>query len=137
MSKNKNLAGSLFQAKSTPLTQKETSFSKRIADYLASRGIYSERLNGGGRVETKSGYRAATREAGTPGRLAIFRGRAIFIETKTSGKKPTNEQLKKREELTAAGAIVIACDSYGQFIDTFDAIRAAISDMPRTTNLYD
>lgn len=134
--KNKNLAGGLFQAKPTPLTQKESSLSAQIAAYLKTRGIYNERLNSG-RVETKSGYWITLCERGTPDRLAIVHGQTIFIETKTLGKKPTPEQLEKHNELRAAGAIVIVADSYQQFIYTFAAIRAAISDMPRTTNLYD
>ncbi|MGI8849352.1 MAG: hypothetical protein ACR2HT_04210 [Pyrinomonadaceae bacterium] len=134
--KNKNLAGGLFQAKPTPLTQKEASLSAQIAEYLTTRRIYNERLNSG-KVETKSGYWITLCERGTPDRLAIVRGQSIFIETKTLGKKPTPEQLEKHDELRDAGAIVIVADSYQQFIYTFAAIRAAISDMPRTTNLYD
>ena len=134
--KNKNLSGGLFQAKPTPLTQKESSLSAQIAEYLTTRRIYNERLNSG-RVETKSGYWITLCERGTPDRLAVLHGQAVFIETKTLGKKPTPEQLEKHDELRAAGAIVIVADSYQQFIYTFAAIRAAISDMPRTTNLYD
>lgn len=134
--KNKNLSGGLFQAKPTPLTQKETSLSAQIAEYLTMRGIYNERLNSG-RVETKSGYWITLCERGTPDRLAIVRGQAIFIETKTLGKKPTPEQLEKHDELRDAGAIVIVADSYQQFIYTFAAIRAAIEEKPRTINLYD
>lgn len=134
--KNKNLSGGLFQAKPTPLTQKETSLSAQIAEYLTTRGIYNERLNSG-KVETKSGYWITLCEKGTPDRLAIFRGQSIFIETKTLGKKPTPEQLEKHDELRDAGAIVIVADSYQQFIYTFAAIRAAIEEKPRTINLYD
>ncbi len=134
--KNKNLAGGLFQHKPTPLTQKESSLSAQIAAYLRARGIYNERLNSG-RVETKSGYWITLCEKGTPDRLAIVRGQAVFIETKTLGKKPTPKQLKKHDELRDAGAIVIVADSYQQFIYTFAAIRAAIEEKPRTTNLYD
>lgn len=134
--KNKNLSGGLFQAKPTPLTQTETSLSAQIAEYLTTRGIYNERLNSG-KVETKSGYWITLCERGTPDRLAIVRGHAIFIETKTLGKKPTPEQLEKHDELRDAGAIVIVADSYQQFIETFNAIRAAIEEKPRTINLYD
>ena len=134
--KNKNLAGGLFAAKPTPLTQKESSLSAQIAEYFRGRGIYNERLNAG-KVETKSGYWVTLCERGTPDRLAIVRGQAIFIETKTLGKKPTPEQLEKHEELRNAGAIVIVADSYKQFTETFTAIRAAIEEKPRTINLYD
>ena len=134
--KNKNLAGGLFQAKPTPLTQKESSLSAQIAEYLTTRGIYNERLNSG-RVETKSGYWITLCERGTPDRLAIVRGQSIFIETKTLGKKPTPEQLEKHDELRNAGAIVIVADSYQQFIYTFAAIRARLEEKPREINLYD
>jgi hypothetical protein len=134
--KNKNLSGGLFAAKPTPLTQKESSLSAQIAEYLTTRGIYNERLNSG-KVETKSGCWITLCERGTPDRLTVVRGQAIFIETKTLGKKPTPKQLEKHDELRAAGAIVIVADSYQQFIYTFAAIRAAIEEKPRTTNLYD
>ena len=134
--KNKNPAGGLFQAKPTALTQKESSLSSQIAEYLRGRGIYNERLNSG-RVETQSGYWITLCERGTPDRLAIVRGQAIFIETKTLGKKPTPEQLEKRDELKRAGAIVIVAGSYEQFIYHFDAIRAAIEEKPREINLYE
>ncbi len=134
--KNKNLAGGLFQAKPTPLTQNESSLSAQIAEYLRARGIYNERLNSG-KVETKSGYWITLCERGTPDRLAVVRGQAVFIETKTLGKKPMPGQLEKHDELRAAGAIVIVADSYEQFIYTFAAIRAAIEEKPRTINLYD
>jgi hypothetical protein len=136
MPKNKNLSGGLFAAKPTALTQKESSLSAQIAAYLSNRGIYNERLNSG-KVETKSGYWIKLCERGTPDRIAIVRGQAIFIETKILGEKPTKEQLEKHDELRDAGAIVIVADSYGQFVYTFAAIRAALEEKPREINLYD
>jgi hypothetical protein len=124
--------------KPTALTQKEESpLSAQIAEYLTTRGIFNERLNSSGKIKTTNGYRMTLCERETPDIFTILCGRAIFIETKISEEKPTPEQLEKHEELRRAGAIVIVADSYEQFIDTFAAIRAALFDQPRETNLYD
>lgn len=136
MAKNKNLAGGLFQAQPTALTQKESSLSAQIAAYLTARGIYNERLNSG-RIETRSGYWIALCERGTPDRLAIVRGRAIFIETKSAGKQPTPVQCEKHRELQTAGAVVIVADSFRQFVDAFSAIRAALEEHAPINGKFD
>ncbi len=63
---------------------------------------------------------------GTPDRITIVHGQTIFIETKTFGKKPTPEQLKKHSELRQSGAVVIVADNFRIFEEQFTAIRAAI-----------
>jgi hypothetical protein len=65
-------------------------------------------------------------EEGTPDRITMVRGQTIFIETKTFGKKPTPEQLKKHSELRQSGAVVIVADNFQTFKQQFEAIRAAI-----------
>lgn len=125
MSKNKHLAGGLFAAKPTPLTQKESSLSSQVREYLTNRGIWNERLNSG-KIQTQNSYWITLCERGTPDLIALIRGQAIFIETKTLGKKPSSDQLTKHDELRRSGAIVISPDSYAQFVQQFSAIRAQI-----------
>ena len=136
MSKNKNLAGGLFAAKPTPLTQKESSLSNQIAEYLTTRGLWNERLNSG-RIRTERGNWVTLCEAGTPDRITLICGQAVFIETKTLGKKCSVDQLTKHDELRDSGAIVIVADSFGQFTQQFSAIRAAIENNARKGELYD
>lgn len=136
MSKNKNLSGGLFHAKPTPLAQKESSLSNQIAEYLSKRGIWNERLNAG-KVQTPNGHWLQLCGKGTPDRITIVRGQAIFIETKTLGKQPTAEQSKAHDDLRQAGAIVFVADSFNEFIIKFSAIRAALETNGRKENLYD
>lgn len=136
MSKNKNLAGDLFMAKRAPLVQKESSLSSQIAEYLTKRGLWNERLNAG-KIKTIFGSWLELCDKGTPDRITILRGQAVFIETKTFGKKPTREQLEKHEEIRASGGIVMVVNSYNDFVHRFNAIRAAIEKQARTHKLYD
>lgn len=136
--KNKNLAGGLFAGgKPAPLVTKESALSMQIKDYLDSRRLWNERLNCG-RVRTDGGHLVRLCAAGTPDRLIVVRGQAVFIETKTSGAKPTLVQLEKHLELAEAGAIVIVADDFNKFRREFAAVRARIEENRRgAMNLYD
>jgi hypothetical protein len=128
MSKNRNLSGGLFAAaRPAPLTIKETPLSAQIAGWLDARGIYNDRLNCG-RAKSPSGRWLTLCKAGTPDRFAVLRGQIVFIEVKMFGEKPSPEQLKKHEELRAAGAIVLVADSFELFKQLFSEIRAAIGE---------
>jgi hypothetical protein len=134
--KNKNLSGGLFAARPTPLTIKETPLSARIAEWLDSRGIYNDRLNCG-KVETKRGNWITLCKTGTPDRFCIVRGQIVFIEVKRFGETATDEQLAKHDELRTHGAIVIETASFDNFVQQFNAIRAAIESARKGVNLYD
>lgn len=129
--KNKNLSGDLFAAEfplspppPPPAARAQTSISRAVAEYLRARGIYSERLSGG--------------KIKTPDRLAIVRGQAIFIETRIPSGKLSPEQTKNHDRLRAAGALVVVAATNGEFIKTFNAIRAAIEQARKgEINLYD
>ncbi len=132
MSKNRNLSGGLFAAPPnapTPLTIKQTSLSKQIADWLDARLIYNDRLPGG-KIQTPRGrwlnMCGRGGERGTPDRFAVIGGRIIFIEVRTRGAKPTAEQLERHDRMRDAGAIVFCCDSFEYFVGKFTAVRAAI-----------
>lgn len=125
--KNKNLSGGLFAARPKPLTIRETPLSAQVKEYLDNRGLWNERLNCG-KIKTEAGRWIQLCEKGTPDRIAIVRGRAIFIETKMFGKKPTAEQLDKHEQLRRAGAIVIVADDYADFTAKFSAVRARLEE---------
>lgn len=125
MSKNKHLSGGLFAAKPTPLTITETALSAQIAKYLDNRNIYHDRLNCVS-VESKFGTWIQGCKKGTPDRFAIIQGRIIFVEVKKLGKKPTEEQTKRHEELCRSGAIVIVADSFDNFTQQFSEIRSQI-----------
>lgn len=138
MGKNNNLSGGLFASgKPQPLTIKETPLSAQIKEYLDNRGLWNERLNSG-KVETKRGNWITLCEKGTPDRITLICGIAVFIETKMRGEKPSPDQLKKHDELRASGAVVIVADEYFQFIAEFSAIRAEIENQRKgELSLYD
>lgn len=113
--KNNYTNGSLFTGK--PLTVSETAISGMVADYLDARRIYNDRLNSG---MVRVGHRFIYLcKSGTPDRLAIISGRAVYIEVKSAGKKPTADQINRHTELRAAGAFVIVCDSFDEFVRQF------------------
>lgn len=125
MSKNKNLSGGLFAAKPKPLEQTENSLSNHIAEWLDNRSIYNDRLNCVS-VESKFGTWIKGCKKGTPDRFAIVNGKIIFIEVKRYGKKPSNDQLDRIEEIENAGAIVIVAQTMTGFVHEFREIKSQI-----------
>ncbi len=126
MSKNRNLSGGLFAPrKPQPLTVRETTLSAQIAAYLDARRIYNDRLNCG-TARSPNGDWLHLCKAGTPDRLAIVRGFAVFIEVKMFGEKPTPEQVDRHVELRRAGSIVLIVDSFDRFKWEFEAVRGNI-----------
>lgn len=59
---------------------------------------------------------------GVPDLLIVLRGRAIFVELKQPGKKPTPLQCHRVGEIAAAGASVVLCTSVDEF-DEFMSSR--------------
>lgn len=136
--KNKNFSGGLFASgKPRPLRVKETPLSAQIAEYLTNRNLWNERLNCG-KIETKRGNWIHLCERGTPDRITLISGQAVFIETKMRGEKPTDEQIRKHEQLRQNGAIIIVADDFYKFTAHFEAIRAAVESARKgELNLYD
>lgn len=121
--KNRNLSGGLYAAgKPKALSIKETPLSAQIAAYLDARRIYNDRLNSG-TARSHGGDWLNLCKAGTPDRLAIVRGFAVFIEVKARGEKPSTEQTERHDELRRAGSIVLVVDSFEQFKWKFEAVR--------------
>lgn len=57
-----------------------------------------------------------------PDRLIIFNGRVLFVETKATGKKPTEAQVRDHERRRAAGAEVVWLDSCEAVDAVIDAL---------------
>lgn len=118
---NKHLSGSLFTK--TVLTPSEQSVSKAIEQFLDAKRVYNDRLNSG-KVCVKSpggkDYWVQLCKKGTPDRFFITGGQIVFVEVKKRGRKPTNEQLARHEELKRSGAIVMVADSIDSFIEQFE-----------------
>lgn len=120
--KNNDLSGSLLDKKL--LTPKESVTSAMVAAYLDRRRIYNDRLNSG-KVFTGNRCIMLCKD-GTPDRFAILKGIIIFIETKIKDGKPRPNQLARQAELIAAGARVINCDSFDDFVKKFREVEAGL-----------
>lgn len=86
----------------------ETKLQKSILDAIAdahSADVVAWRVNCGN-VQTRHGTRFNGSPAGTPDIIGVARGRFLGLEVKTPEGKTTEAQLKKHDELRAAGACV-------------------------------
>lgn len=120
----------------------ESQISKDVKTFVQNfPGADIDRLNSGKLVITSSyelkrqpgTIKTSTRavmlsKKGTPDLLAIYFGRAIYIETKISGKLPKAEQFDRQAELKAAGARVINADSFRSFETQWLRIVKEIKD---------
>ena len=121
--RNKNLTGGLLTRQ--PLTPKESVVSKSIADYLNRRKIFNCRIQSGWlRVmnwqDVVSWMHLA--QKGTPDRLAVYKGFAVFIEVKRKGGKPTQEQLEIHSQIRRGGGLVVIAESVDDVIQILKAI---------------
>lgn len=53
-----------------------------------------------------------TFENGIPDRQVLYKGRTIFVELKSTGKKPRKNQIAYMQELEKAGFETLVIDSY-------------------------
>lgn len=90
----------------------ETTLSKQIADQLDQLGIWHLRLNSG-RVKVRGGWMHLCPE-GTPDRVCLLEGRAVFIEVKVPGEQPTPEQIACHERIKQNGGIVLVIETAAQ-----------------------
>lgn len=93
----------------------EKDIQKAILDYLALRRIPAWRVNSGAMVGEYKGKRRFMRFNGAAGHSDIAGvlsgGRALFIECKRPGGKPTPDQLAFIETMKATGALAFVATS--------------------------
>ena len=70
--------------------------------------------------------------SGMPDIGIVFRGRAVFVELKAPGKRPTKIQRHRMTELEKAGAICFVCSDLNTFIDFMETLD---DKLPHTTHL--
>ena len=106
----------------------EKEVESAIVRYAEERGVIAIKLNG-------------PHDAGKPDRVFFYNGRALIVEMKKPGEKPTRIQQAWLDKFTALGFRAICCDNIGKgkteidrFIERTDAehsfigkIRAFIS----------
>lgn len=102
---------------------KETPLSAQIAGLMNSLNLENDRLQSGKLyVVTKYTSRKTGKQKehgrwvqmakkGTPDRWCLIHSRWILVEVKTKGKKPTDVQIDRQQDLAAAGAIILNVDS--------------------------
>ena len=101
------------------VSQTETQISRNIGDLLTKAGIWNMRINSG-RVKVRQGWMQLAPK-GTPDRMAIINGTAVFIEVKRPGYKPSADQLLAQREIAKSGAIVLNATSLEEFIAVWNA----------------
>jgi hypothetical protein len=77
---------------------RESTIEKAVCDYAKTKGCITLKL-------------AGMNQRGQPDRLFIRNGKALFLEFKAKGKKPTALQIKWLLDLTAQGMNAMWCDS--------------------------
>jgi len=88
----------------------ERAIQASIIEYLRWRGYYVQRLNSGGMRDARHNL-VTLSAAGTPDVLAIKDGRALFVEVKRPGKRPTARQEAMMETLRSYGAHCLVATS--------------------------
>lgn len=92
----------------------ESSITKSIQKRAKERGWWVMKVAGG-----------AFQRAGVPDLLLIKSGRAVFLEVKQPGKKPTPLQTQVMDEIRRVGGAVTACvtsrSEAEEILDTWDA----------------
>jgi len=88
----------------------ERAIQAACIEYLRYRGYYVLRLNAGA-LPNAQGRPVRMLPAGTPDVLAIKDGRAVFVEMKRPGKRPTALQAMTMDTLTQHGARCLVATS--------------------------
>lgn len=97
----------------------ESEISKSIAQYLSGAGIFNLRLQSG-RVQKGKSFIHLCKN-GTPDRMALVKGKSIFIEVKTKDGKFEPEQQNVHHEIERSGGKVIVARSFDDFLTQFTA----------------
>lgn len=111
--------GRLFPDKKRP-TRVEAEVSIQVKHYLRARNIYYLRLNSG-KIYHKNNWIHLCPE-GTPDIFCLYKGKAVFIETKRVGEKPTEEQLRTHAYIVKSGGWAIVAYTLDDVVRELKAI---------------
>lgn len=100
-----------------PFSESEAEISKKIADFLeiqANSGrIWHTRLQSG-LLKTPKGHFVHLCRTGTPDRIAVIGGKAVFFEVKKPSGRVSVDQAREHERLRTAGALVFVVRSVAE-----------------------
>jgi hypothetical protein len=116
--------GRLFKDKKKP-TALESVVSRACKQYLKGRNIYHLRLNSG-KIFYQGRWIHLCPE-GTPDLFCLYRGKAVFIETKRKGEKPTDEQLATHAYIIKSGGWVIVAYELDDLVRELKVIDGLVS----------
>ena len=111
--------GRLFKDKKRP-SALESAVSRACKQYLRTRNIYYLRLNSG--MIKKQGYWIHLCPEGTPDLFCLYKGKAVFIETKRESKDPTPEQLATHAAIIKSGGWAIVAYTLDDLVQQLKAI---------------
>ncbi len=100
----------------TPTAVPERAIQAACMEYLRYRGYHVLRLNAGA-LPNAQGRPVHLLPAGCPDVLAIKDGRALFVEVKRPGKKPTARQVAMMDTLRGYGARCLVATSIADLQD--------------------
>src|SRR5687768_3818249 len=115
--------GTLFKDKKRA-TALESVVSLHCKHYLKNRNIYHLRLNSG--MIKKPGRWIHLCPEGTPDLFCLYRGKAVFIETKRESKEPTPQQLETHAQIIRNGGWVIVAYELGDLVRQLKTIDLLI-----------
>jgi hypothetical protein len=115
--------GTLFKDKKKP-TALESVVSRACKQYLKGRNIYHLRLNSGKLFH--QGRWIHLCPEGTPDLFCLYRGKAVFIETKREGKDPTPEQHATHLFIIKSGGWMIVAYKLDDLVRELKAIDLLI-----------
>jgi hypothetical protein len=77
----------------------EKQLESKVVEYCKLRGLYCRKF-------------ASPAHRGVPDRIIVGKGRTMFLELKSEGKKPTGLQLREIELIKAQGILALWTDSW-------------------------
>ncbi len=88
--------------------------TSKIVQFLTDKGHFATRLNSTGIVR-EGHFTYGTQKKGLPDVVSVIHGRFVGFEVKIGNDKPSQDQLKRKDEITKAGGLYHFVSSFDEF----------------------
>lgn len=95
--------------------------TSRIVDFMTERGHFSTRLHSGGYHQNGTWVRSS-QKLGIGDTFSLVNGLSIFVEVKVGNDTPSDEQLKRQEEVRASGGVYEFVATFEMFEDLYQSL---------------
>jgi hypothetical protein len=110
----------------------EAALQRAILEYLNYNNVMAWRVNSGLARTINKGKKSIIRlaPAGTPDIVGVMypTGRALFVEVKRPGKKPTDTQLEQMQDLSGFGALCVVATSVDEVKSALEGINHKLNE---------